>query len=160
MDRRRFLVAAGGLAAASLVAGGCTRRGGGNTLKLVSSMPRTGSARGQTDTIANGIRMAIDEYGGEIAGMKIEYLDWDDADASSQSWTSELETTNAQKAINDPDVMAYIGPYNSGAAKVSMPILNEAGLLQLSPAVTHTQPLIASPTVTSAPARTLSSRAV
>ena len=29
--------------------------------------------------------------------------------------------------------MAYIGPYNSGAAKVSMPILNEAGLLQVSP---------------------------
>jgi len=101
-------------------------------------MPRTGSARGQTDTIANGIKMAIDEYGGEIAGMKIEYLDWDDADASSQSWTSELETNNANRAVADPDVMAYIGPYNSGAAKKSMPILNEAGLLQISPAVTHT----------------------
>lgn len=101
-------------------------------------MPRTGSARGQTDTIANGIRMAIDEYGDEIAGMKIDFQDWDDADASSQSWTPELETTNAQKAINDPDVMAYIGPYNSGAAKVSMPLLNEAGLLQVSAAVTHT----------------------
>jgi branched-chain amino acid transport system substrate-binding protein len=82
--------------------------------------------------------MAIDEYGGEIAGMKIDYQDWDDADASSQSWTPELETANAQRAINDPDVMAYIGPYNSGAAKVSMPLLNEAGLLQVSPAVTHT----------------------
>jgi len=138
VDRRRFLVAAGGLAAASLTGVGCNRSGGGNTIKIVSSMPRTGSARGQTDTIANGIKMAIDEYGGEIAGMKIEFLDWDDADASSQSWTSELETTNAQKAINDPDVMAFIGPYNSGAAKVSMPLLNEAGLLQVSAAVTHT----------------------
>jgi branched-chain amino acid transport system substrate-binding protein len=138
VHRRRFLVAAGGLAAASLFGGGCNRRGGGNTLKLVSSMPRTGSARGQTDTIANGIKMAIDEYGGEIAGMKIDYEDWDDADASSQSWTPELETANAQRAITDPDVMAYIGPYNSGAAKVSMPLLNEAGLLQVSAAVTHT----------------------
>ena len=36
-------------------------------------MPRTGSAKGQTDTIVNGIKMAIEEYGGEIAGMKIEY---------------------------------------------------------------------------------------
>jgi branched-chain amino acid transport system substrate-binding protein len=32
--------------------------------------------------------------------------------------------------------MAYIGPYNSGAAGVSMPILNEEGLVQVSPAVT------------------------
>jgi len=138
VDRRRFLIATGGFAAASLTGIGCRGSGGGNTLKIVSSMPRTGSARGQTDTIANGIKMAIDEYGGQMAGMKIDYQDWDDADASSQSWTPELETANAQKAINDPDVMAYIGPYNSGAAKVSMPLLNEAGLLQVSAAVTHT----------------------
>lgn len=138
MDRRRFLVAAGGLAVASFTGIGCNRSGGGNTIRIVSSMPRTGSARGQTDTIANGIKMAIDEYNGEIAGLKIDFQDWDDADASSQSWTSELETANAQKAVNDPDVMAYIGPYNSGAAKVSMPLLNEADLLQVSAAVTHT----------------------
>lgn len=138
MDRRRFLVAAGGLAAASLTGTGCNRSGGGTTVKLVSSMPRTGSARGQTDTIANGIKMAIAEYPDGIAGMNIEYEDWDDADASSQSWTAELETANANRAIADPDVMAYIGPYNSGAAKKSMPLLNEAGLLQVSAAVTHT----------------------
>lgn len=137
MDRRRFLTVTGGLAAGTVLGVGCGGRGG-NTIKIVSSMPRTGSARGQTDTIANGIKMAIDEYGGEIAGMKVEYLDWDDADASSQSWTAELETDNAKRAVADPDVMAYIGPYNSGAAKKSMPLLNQAGLLQVSPAVTHT----------------------
>jgi branched-chain amino acid transport system substrate-binding protein len=32
--------------------------------------------------------------------------------------------------------MVYIGPYNSGAAKISMPILNKAGILMISPAVT------------------------
>ena len=138
MDRRRFLAAAAGLAGGSLLGCGGCGSGGGNVIKIVSSMPRTGSARGQTDTIYNGIKMAIDEYGGEIAGMKIEYADWDDADASSQSWTPELEKANATKAIADPDVVAYIGPYNSGAAKVSMPLLNEEGLLQVSPAVTHT----------------------
>lgn len=138
MDRRKFLTVAGSSALLGLT--GCSGCGskGGNVIKIVSSMPRTGSAQGQTDTIANGIKMAIEEHGGEIAGMKIEYLDWDDADASSQSWTSELETNNATRAAADSDVMAYIGPYNSGAAKKSMPILNEAGLLQISPAVTHT----------------------
>jgi branched-chain amino acid transport system substrate-binding protein len=138
VNRREFLTVAGSGTLLGLA--GCSGCGGagGNTIKLVSSMPRTGSARGQTDTIANGIKMAIDEYSSNVAGMKVEYLDWDDADASSQSWTSELETNNANRAVADPDVMAYIGPYNSGAAKKSMPILNEAGLLQISPAVTHT----------------------
>ena len=32
--------------------------------------------------------------------------------------------------------MAYIGTYNSGAAKIAMPILNRAGLLMISPANT------------------------
>jgi branched-chain amino acid transport system substrate-binding protein len=140
VNRRCFLTVAGGGIAGGALASlvGCGSKNNDNVIRIVSSMPRTGSAQGQTDTIANGIRMAIAEYDGEIAGMRIDYADWDDADASSQSWTSELETNNANRAIADPDVVAYIGPYNSGAAKKSMPILNEAGLLQISPAVTHT----------------------
>ena len=140
MIRRRFLkAAAGGAVGGSLLplfgCGGCSG-GGGNVVKLVSSMPRTGSAKGQTDTIANGIKMAIEEYGGEIAGLKVEYSDWDDATAAAGQWTADLESGNARKAVADPDVMAMIGPYNSGAAMVSMPILNKAGLLQISPATT------------------------
>jgi branched-chain amino acid transport system substrate-binding protein len=38
--------------------------------------------------------------------------------------------------MQDPDCMVYIGPYNSGAAAVSMPILNEGRLLMISPACT------------------------
>ena len=33
------------------------------------------------------------------------------------------EAENANKAVSDPDVMAYIGTFNSGAAKISIPIL-------------------------------------
>jgi branched-chain amino acid transport system substrate-binding protein len=101
-------------------------------------MPRTGTGKGQTDAIVNGIRMAIDDYNGEVAGMRIEYSDWDDATAGTGKWTAELESQNARNAESDPDVMAYLGPYNSGAAMVSMPILNEARLVQVSPAVTWT----------------------
>jgi len=141
INRRKFLSRAGvaaGLAAAGLYvgSGGCNRNKGGNVIKLISSLPRTGSAQGQTDTIVNGIKMAIDEYGGEVVGLKIEYLDWDDATAIAGEWTAEQETTNAQKTAADPTVAAFIGPYNSGAAKFSMPILNEAGVLQISPAAT------------------------
>ena len=135
MDRRKFLTAAGSGALLGLAGcGGCSKSG--NVVKIVSSMPRTGSAKGQTDTIANAINLAIDEYGRQIGGMKVEYSDWDDATAAAGAWTPELESGNARKAVADPDVMACIGPYNSGAAMVSMPIFNEAGLLQISPATT------------------------
>jgi branched-chain amino acid transport system substrate-binding protein len=142
VDRRRFLKTAGGVAAVGSVAGvvgvfGCAGcNSDKNTIRIVSSFPRTGSAKGQTDTMVDGIRLAIDDYGGQIGDFKIDYLDKDDATAAAGQWDGPSEGANARMAAADPAVMVYIGPYNSGAAKVSMPILNEAGLLQISPAAT------------------------
>ena len=117
-----------------------------NVIKIVSSLPRTGSARQQSGAIVNGIRMAIDDGdedsvqpGCQVAGYTIEYRDLDDATAIAGAWTSERETANAIQASQDPDVMAYIGTFNSGAAKVAMPILNRAGLLMISPANTSVE---------------------
>ena len=57
-------------------------------------------AKAQTDTIVNGIRMAIDEDGGKIAGdLKIEYEDRTTPTAADGQWTAERETANANKAM-------------------------------------------------------------
>jgi branched-chain amino acid transport system substrate-binding protein len=141
VDRRHFLgLGVGGAAAVGLGAFvGCGGGGGSGDpkkLKIISSLPRTGSAQGQTDTIVNGIKMAIEDFNGEVMGLKIEYEDKDDATAAQGQWDASVEASNAREAAADPDCMVFIGPYNSGAAKNSMPILNDAGLLQISPACT------------------------
>ena len=105
-------------------------------VKIVSSLPRTGSANAQTNTMVNAIKMAVDEAGGTVGNFKIVYEDWDDASPERGAWDPAVEAANADKAIKDPDVMAYIGTYNSGASKISMPKLNQAGLLMISPAAT------------------------
>jgi len=105
-------------------------------IKIVSSLPRTGSAKAQTDTIVNGIKIALGEADYQAGEFDIVYADWDDATAGAGQWTAEAETANANRAVRDPDVMVYLGTYNSGAAKISMPILNKADLLMLSPAST------------------------
>jgi len=116
--------------------GGATASGGSNVVKIVSSLPRTGSANAQTTTIVNGIRMAIDEVGGKVGPFTIAYEDWDDASAKKGDWDPEVEAANADKAVKDSDVLFYIGTFNSGAAKISMPVLNRAGLVMISPANT------------------------
>lgn len=112
-------------------------------LKLVSSLPRTGSANAQTTSIVNGIRMAIAERGGVVDGYTIEYEDWDDASPQKGNWDGQIEAANANKAVKDPTVVGYIGTYNSGAAKISIPILNRAGLVMVSPA--NTTPSLTKP---------------
>ena len=106
-------------------------------IKIVSSLPRTGSATAQAQTMVNGIRMAIEEAGGKVGDFTISYEDWDDASPERGQWDPAVEAANAQKAVQDHDIMAYIGTYNSGAAKIAMPILNKASLVMVSPANTY-----------------------
>jgi branched-chain amino acid transport system substrate-binding protein len=108
-----------------------------DTIKIVSSLPRTGSANAQAQTMVNGIKMAIDEVGGQIGLYAIAYEDWDDASPERGQWDPSVEAANAHRAVNDPDIVAYIGTYNSGAAKIAMPILNAASLVMVSPANTY-----------------------
>jgi branched-chain amino acid transport system substrate-binding protein len=107
------------------------------TIKIVSSLPRTGSANAQAQTMVNGIKMAIEEVHGKTGPFAVTYEDWDDASPERGQWDPALEAANAHKAVQDPDVMAYIGTYNSGAAKIAMPILNQAHLVMVSPANTY-----------------------
>jgi len=112
-------------------------QGQGGTIKIVSSLPRTGSSKGQTDTIVNSIKMALDEAGNQAAGFALTYEDMDDATPARGAWDAGKEAENANKAAADLDVMVYLGTFNSGAAKVAIPILNRANVVMISPANTY-----------------------
>ncbi|MDZ4829696.1 MAG: branched-chain amino acid ABC transporter substrate-binding protein [Phycisphaerae bacterium] len=107
------------------------------TLRIVSSLPRTGSANAQTTTMVNGIKMAIDEVGAKIDGYDILYDDWDDASPQRGNWDPQIEAQNANRAVKDKEIVGYIGTFNSGASKISMPVLNKDGLVMVSPANTY-----------------------
>lgn len=109
----------------------------GKTLKIYSSLPLQGASRVQTEAMVNGIKLALEQAGGKAGPHTIEYESLDDSTAQAGSWTPEAESANALKAAQDESTAVYIGPFNSGAAKVSIPILSEAGVPQISPANTY-----------------------
>src|SRR5919201_304289 len=82
-------------------------------IKIVSSLPRTGSSKGQTDTMVNGFKMALDEANNRVGGATISYEDMDDATPAKGAWDAGKEAENANKAVNDPDVLVYLGTFNS-----------------------------------------------
>ncbi len=131
--------AASGGGAAAATAAPAAGGGEGGTIKIVSSLPRTGSSKGQSDTVVNAIKQRLEQDNNQACNgqFKIVYEDMDDATAAAGKWDPTQEANNANKAAADADVMVYIGTFNSGAAKVSIPILNQAGLVMISPANTY-----------------------
>jgi branched-chain amino acid transport system substrate-binding protein len=127
MDRRAFLAAS-----AAALGPFATAADPKEKVRIVSSLPRVGSAKWQTDQIVNAIQMAIADFE-KVVPFEVHHLDWDDATVRAGSWDAPTERDNAEAAVEDTGVMAVIGPYNSGAARVSAPILNKAGLVQVTP---------------------------
>lgn len=107
------------------------------TVQIWSELPRQGSSKGQTDTIVNAIKQALDERGGKIDGWTINYTDQDDSTAEAGKWTQERATALATEAAGTADLVGYIGTFNSGAAKIVIPVLCQAGIPMVSPANTY-----------------------
>ena len=119
---------------------GSSDSGGGGEAKSVtvySSLPLQGASRPQTTAMVNGIKLALEQAGNKAGDITVKYESLDDSTAQAGSWTPEATTANARKAAQDDSTAVYIGEFNSGASAVSIPILNEAGVPQISPANTY-----------------------
>ncbi|CCF84727.1 branched-chain amino acid ABC transporter substrate-binding protein [Nitrolancea hollandica] len=120
------------------------------TIRLISSWPLTGPiAKTGTDSV-KAVQLAIADHGGQAGGYRIDYQPLDDALSSTGLWDAGKEAANATQAVHDPDVMVYLGPYNSGAAQTSIPILNRAGLVMISHSAVYPGLTKAVPGVTAA----------
>jgi branched-chain amino acid transport system substrate-binding protein len=105
-------------------------------IHVYSSLPRQGTNTEQTNTLVEQIKQVLD--GQKIGNFTIKYTDLDDSSAANNGdWDGAVEQANANKVAADPDAMVYIGTYNSGAAKLSIPILNAACIVMISPANTY-----------------------
>src|SRR6186997_893218 len=127
--------APGGSAAGGGTPAACANKKGTSSTEIhvYSSLPRQGSNTEQTNTLVEQIKNTLD--GQKVGDFTIKYFDLDDSSAANNGdWDGAVEQQNANKAAADPDAMVYIGTYNSGAAKLAVPILNQACLVMLSPA--------------------------
>jgi branched-chain amino acid transport system substrate-binding protein len=86
--------------------------------------------------MVKGIELALEQAGGKAGDITVKYESLDDSTAQAGSWTPEATTANARQVAQDDSAAVYIGEFNSGASAVSIPILNEIGVPQISPANT------------------------
>ena len=103
---------------------------------IYSSYPLQGAGRRQSIAAVNGAKLALEQAGGKAGNVTVTYKPLDDATAQAANWTPEQTSANARKAAQDDSTAVYLGEFNSGATAVSLPILNEAGIAQISPSNT------------------------
>jgi len=127
------------LAAVITGCGGSSSSGGkvsGSTLTIYSSLPLQGASRVQGAATVNGAKLAVKQAGGKVGKYTVKYASLDDSTAAAGKWDPGQTSTNARKAASDKTTIALIGEFNSGASAISIPILNRAGIGQVSPSNT------------------------
>jgi branched-chain amino acid transport system substrate-binding protein len=130
----------GALAIAALLATSC---GGaedepvrieGDSATVYASAPSHGVSAAVARAVLAGERRALAEAGGRAGGLRIRLRELPTTeDEPDHPWDPALVSTNAHRAADDPSAIAYLGELDYGASAVSLPITNNAGLLQVSP---------------------------
>ena len=121
----------------SSAGGGSSSSASGNTVDIYSSLPLQGANIAQTGPMVNGMKLALAQAGGKAGQWTVNYQSLDDAVAATSKWDPGQTAANARKVATDPKAVYYMGEFNSGASQVSIPILNQAAVPQVSPANTY-----------------------
>ena len=117
--------------------GGSSPASSGGTVDIYSSLPLQGASSAQTGPLVNGIKLALSQAGNKAGQWTVNYQSLDDSTAAAGKWDPGQTAANARKVATDPKAVYYIGEFNSGASEVSIPILNQGGIPQVSPANTY-----------------------
>ena len=118
----------------------------GNTLTIYSSLPLQGTSKGQSEAVIDGEQLALKQAGSKVGKWNLKYVSLDDSTAQNPGTADEGQTAqNARKAVQDKTTIFYLGEFNSGGSKVSIPILNKAGIPQISPSNTYVGLTVAQP---------------
>lgn len=138
--RRVWPVAAGAATIAALLAVGCASPGSGiqpgEHVTVYVSMPLRGSEAANGRDVVDAARLALADAHAKVGGLAVRGVYRSDTTGrgAHARWSPAVAAANARRATEDSTAIAYIGDFDSGATRSSLPITNEARMLQVSPA--------------------------
>jgi len=146
MHRLVAVTAAGALAltgcasssnSGSSSSGASSGASGGKTLVVSTDLPLQGTAASTSDSTNKMIQLYLEQIGSKAGDYTIEFKSYDDSTAAKGAWDDATCNKNAQDHVANANEVAVMGTYNSGCAKIQVPILNQAGMLMVSHANTN-----------------------
>jgi branched-chain amino acid transport system substrate-binding protein len=125
------------LASMSLAACGSTSNAGNGDIKNIiigTDLPVSGADAGVALPCQNGIDLAISEA--QLPkGYTVTFDNKNDEGTSGAD--QNIGKTNIEDLVQNSNVVGVVGPFNSGVAVAEIPVINAAGLTEISPSNTN-----------------------
>ena len=103
------------------------------TLSIYTSLPFEGPGATDARSVYDAEKLALSQAGGMVNGFKVVLKRLDDASSSTHGWDPAMVAANARTAAADNTTIAYIGELTPGSSLASVPVLDHAGILQVTP---------------------------
>jgi branched-chain amino acid transport system substrate-binding protein len=105
----------------------------GRSLKIYSSLPLQGVYPARALDVQRAEQLALAQARNRVGKFRLKFVSLNDASRSKGRWEASKVSANARKAAQDKHTIAYLGELDTGGSAVSIPILDQAGVLQVSP---------------------------
>jgi branched-chain amino acid transport system substrate-binding protein len=89
-------------------------------------LPFQGSSKDSSDDAWNAMNLYLDQVGGKAGNYKVTLKKYDDSTAAKGAWDDATCKANATAHVANTDEVAVMGTFNSGCAKLEVPVLNQA----------------------------------
>lgn len=96
-------------------------------IKLGLMLPYTGTYSALGEAITNGLKLAIEQQGGELGGRQVDYVELDSEANPSKA------PQNMSRLVNSDKVDFVIGPVHSGVAMGMLRVAKQTGAITIIP---------------------------
>jgi branched-chain amino acid transport system substrate-binding protein len=97
----------------------------GKKVIISTDLPLQGSSKDASDATNQAIELYLEQIGYKAGNYTIELKKYDDSTAAAGKWDQAQCTKNATDHVANADEVAVMGTYNSGCAKIIVPVLNQ-----------------------------------
>ncbi len=117
----------GALAIAGAIAlAACGSSSSSKALVIGTDFPLQGSSADASASTNNAIKLYLEQIGNKVGNFSIEIKEYDNSTAAKGGWDDAQCAKNAQDHVANTAEVAVVGTYNSGCAKIIVPVLNQA----------------------------------
>jgi branched-chain amino acid transport system substrate-binding protein len=113
-------------------------KGSGSPQYIIGSdLPLQGANRALTTEMAKAVQFILGQQNWKAGKYSVGFQSCDDSTAATGGYDTAKCAANANAYAGDAAVLGIVGTFNSGCAKVELPINNRAGVAMVSPSNTY-----------------------